>query len=395
MTRTRPALVVVMAIVAISLTGCGFQGLNSLPVPGAQGTAKGSTSIKAIIPSAANLVENAPVLLSDATVGSVGAIEVRNWKAEVTLRLNPGITIPRGSHVMVAMTSVLGSMHLEVVPPDPAQPGTIPPGSTIPLAACPDQPNVPDDPSAAPVADINVAQQVTQCTYPTTEQVLSSLSVVLNGGGLAQIGDIVRELNSTLDGRAQVVHDLIPRLNTLVGDLNRQRDHIVSAIEGLDRLTDTINEQKPTIDRALRDGPQILQLLVDQRPNLTGALDAVGRLSRTTDDILRANGQDIRAVVANLSPVLDQLQGAGPALTQSLNILLTFPFAENAIPQIVRGDYVNGTINLDLTFGRLDRGVLASVGGGSTFYGPEAVMGQPAGAAKRNTDPFTGPIGGH
>jgi phospholipid/cholesterol/gamma-HCH transport system substrate-binding protein len=59
---------------------------------------------------------------------------------------------------------------------------------------------------------------------------------------------------------------------------------------------------------------------------------------------------------------------------------------------VVRGDYLNGVINLDLTFGRLQRGALASVGVASQFYGPEGMFGKPAGAAGRGDNPFTGPL---
>jgi phospholipid/cholesterol/gamma-HCH transport system substrate-binding protein len=163
-------------------------------------------------------------------------------------------------------------------------------------------------------------------------------------------------------------------------------------MEGLDRLSERINEQSPVVERALQQGPDILKLLVDQRVHFTDALGALSTLSRTTDDILQANSEDIRVVVSNLVPVLDQLQSTGPALTQSLGILLTFPFAEKAIPQVVRGDYLNGAINLDLTFGRLERGALASVGVASRFYGPEGMFGKPAGAAGRGDNPFTGPL---
>ena len=383
------AVVVSSALVA---SGCSFDGLNSLPVPGAEGTGAGSYELKALIPNAANLVQNAPVLINDATVGSVGKIEVKNWQAELTLRLNKGTQVPVGSYVMVGLTSVLGSLNLQIVQPEDADKGTIAPGGQIPAADCPEQSNIAQPTNAEPIPDINSAQQVSACTYPTTEQVLSSLSVVLNGGGLAQVGDIVHELNTAMAGRQDVLHDLVPRLNTLVGELNVQRENIIRAMEGLDRLTGQINEQTPVVERALADGPRILKLLVDQRVNFTDALGALSRMSRTTDDILKANSEDIQVVVSNLVPVLDQLQSTGPSLTQSLGILLTFPFAESAIPQVVRGDYLNAVINLDLTFGRLQRGALASVGVASQFYGPEGMFGKPAGAAGRGDDPFTGPL---
>ena len=120
-------------------------------------------------------------------------------------------------------------------------------------------------------SDVSIAQQITVCTFPTTEQVLSSLSVVLNGGGLSQLGEIVTEFNKSMGGRQEAFRSLVPKMNQLVGTLNGQRDNIIRAIEGLDRLTVTMNEQKPTIERALNRGPEILQLLVDQRPQLVDA----------------------------------------------------------------------------------------------------------------------------
>ena len=50
--------------------------------------------------------------------------------------------------------------------------------------------------------NVTVAQQIRKCTVPSTEQVLSSLSVVLNGGGLSQVGSVVDELNKVFLGRA-------------------------------------------------------------------------------------------------------------------------------------------------------------------------------------------------
>ncbi len=375
-------------VAAVTVASCGFNGPNSVSVPGAPGTGDGAYRITAMIPSAAGLVTNAPVMLNDATVGSIGSIKVKDWNADVELRLNKGTRIPRGSHVMVGMTSVLGSSHLAIVQPETPSGGDLTAGDEIPLVKCPEQENLATP--SNPIPDINAAQQVQACTFPSTEQVLSSLSVVLNGGGLSQFGDIVHEMNTIFSGRQDVITHLLPRLNTLVSDLNAQRANIIRAIEGIDRVSSTINAQTPTVERALNDGPQILQLLVDQRSQFTNTLAAVGRLSKTSNDILTANNEDIRVVVKNLGPVLDQLSKTGPALTQSLGLLLTFPFYEGAITKIVKGDYVNSDLNLDLTFARLGQGLFTSVLAPRTV-GMEALTGRPAGAARRGLNPFTSP----
>ena len=66
----------------------------------------------------------------------------------------------------VGQTSLLGSMHVALDPPlGQAPQGRLQPGATI------------------GVGDT--------ATYPSTEQTLSSLSAVVTGGGLGQIGDII------------------------------------------------------------------------------------------------------------------------------------------------------------------------------------------------------------
>ncbi|MGV9858921.1 MCE family protein [Gordonia sp. NPDC003425] len=380
-----------LTLVAVTLiaSACGFSGASSLPVPGAQGTDNGSYQISAVIPTASGLTNNAPVMIDDVTVGSVGRVTVGpDWHANVPIRLNPGVKVPVGSYVMVGMTSVLGSTHLSIVPPPRPRQGYLRPGDQIPLPNCPEQDNIPPPAGAAPVADINSAQQVPQCAFPTTEQVLSALSVVLNGGGLSQLGDVTHELSEILGGNAKSIRALIPRLNTLVTNLNGQTDNIIAAMDGLNRLTGTLNEQAPTVEKALADGPQILGLLNDEREKFVATLVSLGKLSATTNDVLDANREDIKTIVANLNPALGGLAAAGPALPSSLRILLTFPFLEDTIPDIVKGDYVNSDLVLDLTVNKLKSSILMTSG----LVSPEAVAGAPAGAAKRGLDPFTSPL---
>ncbi|MFZ2240500.1 MAG: MCE family protein [Gordonia amarae] len=387
--RRRPAVAAAALAMTLTVAGCTFDGVNSLPVPGAQGTDDGAYTISAVVPSAAGLVNNAPVHLDDSTVGSVGEMTVADdWNAKLTIRLNKGVRVPRGSHVMVAMTSVLGSSHLEIVQPDRPEGGYLKAGDQIPLTKCPEQSNIITDPSVPQVPDINVAQQVARCTFPSTEQVLSSLSVVLNGGGLSQLGDIVHEMSDMLGDRGDALSKLIPRLDTLVGELNGQRDNIIAATEGLDRLASAVNDQLPTLRTALTDSPQILKLLTDQRKNFTDTLGSMATLSETANKVLKANSDDIKTIVANLEPAIDQLQQTGPALTQSLNILLTFPFYEPTIPTIIKGDYVNSDLVLDLTPSRLNKSMFAT----ARFIGPEGVVGKPASGAKRGLNPFTAPL---
>ncbi|MFM9378663.1 MlaD family protein [Gordonia sp. VNK21] len=375
------------AVLVAPLSACGVDVVSGVSSIGAAGTGQDAYSITALIPSAAGLVKNAPVMMTDATVGSVGDIKVENWKAKITLRLDKGVKVPVGSHAMIGMTSVLGSSHVAIVPPEHPDGKFVTAGGALELPDCPEQENI-AVPDKDPVPDITSSQQVDPCRYPTTEQVLSSLSVVLNGGGLSQAGSVVTELNKVFGGREDVLKDLLPRLTTFVDDLDEQTDNIIAAMNGLDRLAASINAQQPTVERALADSPQILQLMVDQRENLVNALGAVGQLSDTANQVLRKNRDDIETIVPNVRALLSQLATTGPALMNSLRVLLTFPFVQDKIDGLVRGDYVNSDLVLDLTVDRLNKTFMQGAG----LTGPEGLLGISAGAARKTSDPFAAPF---
>src|SRR5699024_5081202 len=188
--------------------------------------------------------------------------------------------------------------------------------------------------------------------YPTTEQTLSALSLVLNGGGLGRVREITGELNDALDGRAGTVGHLVEQLDTLMGTLDGQRQQITSALDGLDRLSATVADQNSVLDTALVSADGAVDALAQRRTDLTSALTALGEFGDTARRVIDAGGQDLVDSVADLTPVLQRLADAGKDLTGSLSVLLTFPFPMNILDNTVRGDYSNLFMTLDLTVPR-------------------------------------------
>ncbi|GAA4490014.1 hypothetical protein GCM10023094_52520 [Rhodococcus olei] len=363
----RKAAIAAVAVgLTLTLTGCEWNGLNSIPLPGTQGTEDGSYTVQIEMPNVTTLSQNSPVRVNDVTVGTVTGIEVDGWHALVTVSLNPGVQLPANATAKIGQTSLLGSQHLELAPPLGVKPeGALKDGDVIPL-----------DRAGA---------------YPTTEQTLSSLSVVLNGGGLAQINDITRELNAALDGRTDSVRDLLPQLDSLVGSLDKQRGEIISAMSGIDRLASTVNQQTETLTAALDGIPPALEVLVGQRQNLTNALVALGNFSDTATRVINESGDDLQANLASLAPLLTQLAGTGTALTNVLTLALTYPFPMKNLDQVVRGDYANLMMTIDLTNQRLDQNFLAGAGLAGTLGGVEGALGKAAGVAGQAADPLKVP----
>jgi virulence factor Mce-like protein len=319
--------------VALTASGCAFHGLNSLPLPGAVGRGAGSDIYHVELANVLTMESNSPVMMDDVVVGSVGPMKVKDWHADVEISVKRDVVIPANVVASVGQTSLLGSMHVELNPPlGQAGTGRLRPGATIPL----DRSSI----------------------YPSTEQTLSSLSLVVNGGGLGQIGEIIHNFSAALSGREGAVRDLINRLDTFVGTLDQQRDNLVSSIQALNRLAETFAGQRDVLTDALRKVPPALEVFIKERPRLTSALDHLRVFSDTATGLINNTQADLVKDLKNLEPTLRALADVGPGLGYALAASTVFPFTQNFVDRAVRGDYFNLHFEFDFTIPKLKNSLL-------------------------------------
>ncbi|HVQ51449.1 MAG TPA: MCE family protein [Mycobacterium sp.] len=319
--------------VLLTVTGCAFQGVNSLPLPGTVGRGNDAAVYHVEVANIGTLESNSPVLIDDVVVGSVGKMTLNGWHVKLDVSLKPDVIVPANAVATVGQTSLLGSMHVALDPPPGQAPtGRLKPGATIGLDS--------------------------SSTYPSTERTLSSLAAVVNGGGLGQIGDIVHNFNEALSGRQDAVRDLITRLDTFVGTLYQQRDNIIATIDELNRFSATLGGQQEVLTRALNKIPPALDVLIKERPRLTTALEKLGTFSETISGVVNDTRADLVKNLQNLAPTLQALADVGPSIDTALAYIPTFPLTQNLIDRGVRGDYVNLFVDIDLTNARIKRGIL-------------------------------------
>ena len=333
MIRGMKGIVAVGSCAALSLSGCAFQGLNSLPLPGAVGRGPNAVTYRVEVPNVATLESNSPVMINDVVVGSVGTMTVDNWHANVEVSVKPDVVVPANAVATVGQTSLLGSMHLALNAPLGEKPsGRLQPGATIPLSQ--------------------------SSVYPSTERTLSSLSAVVNGGGLGQVGDIIHNFSSAVSGREPQIRELLTRLDNFVGVLDAQRDNIIATIKQLNRVAGTFAGQRDVIDRALKEVPPALEVLIKERPTLTQALTKLGQFSDTATGLVNDAGDDLVTDLKNLEPALKALVDIGPDLSSALIWATAFPYGPGFADTITRGDYINLTAIFDLTYPRLKKTLL-------------------------------------
>ncbi|OSC27050.1 mammalian cell entry protein [Mycobacterium vulneris] len=332
MRRSRWAGVTAGLLVVLAgsgLSGCGWRGLNSIPLPGTAGNGPGSYEVKAQMPDVVNVQPNSRVQVGDVTVGTVTNIEREGWHALITMRLDGNVKLPANATAKIGQTSLLGSLEVELAAPTdvPAE-GRLQKGSLIPLSAAGD--------------------------YPTTEQTLAALSLVLNGGGLGQVQDITKTLSTAFAGRERDLKSLIRQLDQFIGHLNEQTDDIIKATDSVNNLAGQFAEQKPVVDRLLSSLPNALAVLKDEREKLADAAEQLGKFSALTADSVNQTKDALVQELKNLGPVLESLANAGPSLTRSLSFFSVFPWVKEPLTNWLRGDYANLTLIVDLTLSRID-----------------------------------------
>ncbi|GHD40803.1 ABC transporter substrate-binding protein [Streptomyces mirabilis] len=310
------------AVGSLLLSGCEFNGWYDVQLPGGAAADGHAYHVTVEFRDVLDLVPQSAVKVNDVTVGAVEKVELDGWHARVRLRVADSVKLPANAVAELRQTSMLGEKYVALSAPTGTAPvGRLGDGDRIPLSRSGRNPEI--------------------------EEVLSALSALLNGGGVAQLKTITVELNKALDGRENRVRSLLKELNTFIGGLDDQRKDIVHALEAVDRLAGRLGKEKKTIAQAVDTMPPALKVLADQRRDLTRMLTALSKLGTTGTKVVNASHDDTVANLKQLRPILQQLNKAGDDLPNSLELLTTYPFPRNAV-DAVKGDYVNLDITADL-----------------------------------------------
>lgn len=322
MTPRATVIPTLLAAIACGATGCGYQGPQSLPLPGAIGGSD-TYQVTAIFADVTNLVPQETCRSNDTVIGSVESVTLDpNLKARVVCAVRNSVHLPGNAVGTLQETSLLGERYVAIGPPQGAAPtGTLRPGSVLPE---------------------NAAR-----VDPDTEQVLGALSGVLNGGNLGRIQDINRELNATLDGRSGNIRALLQQLTTLTGDLNRHRTDITTALDSLNHLSTTVAAQRDVLGSTLDTVPGGLQVLDRQRPKLTATLQQLDALSQVAVPLIAQSKDNTVADLQHLQPVLAELGKNGTEIASSLDLAVSFPFPDKAM-SLIKGDYGGAFLSINV-----------------------------------------------
>lgn len=333
--------VTALLVAGLLLSSCSsWRGISNVPLPGGPGSGPGSYTVYAQVPDTLALNGNSRVLVHDVYVGTVEKIELRNWVATLKMRISGDVKLPRNARAKIGQTSLLGSQHVELETP-PAEAGEssdgwLSNGDVIPLSH--------------------------SSAYPTIERTMAGLSLLLRGGGVANLDSITTEIDRVLFGRADEIRAFLTKLDTFTAQLNDQRDDITHAIDSTDRLLTYVAARADTIDRVLTEVPPLIRHFNAKQSLLIDAVDAVGRLSAATDQYLGGSASDLHRNLAALQCPLRNIANGSEYIPEALKIVLTQPYSIEGAMKAIRGDFINDSLTIDLSYAAIDNAIMTGTG---------------------------------
>jgi phospholipid/cholesterol/gamma-HCH transport system substrate-binding protein len=340
----------VLLIAAMVLSSCGWHGVSNVSLPGGPGDSAGAYTVYVQMPDTLAIDGNSRVLVADIFVGSIRKIELKtpefeinghrakNWVATLTLGLQKNVKLPKNTTAKIGQTSLLGSQHIELVPPADPSSQMLKNGDTIPLK--------------------------NSSAFPSTEQTLASLAMIVRGGGLPNLEVLQNEVSKILTGRGPQIRAFLGKLDTFTRRLNEQRDDITHAIDSTNRLLAYVGNRSDVLDRVLTEFPPLIKYLAapEYQKHLVDAVESVGALSQAAAQYLGEARAPLHQDLQLLQCPLKELGKASPSLLGALKLLFTAPFDLDTAPKLIRGDFMNSSLEVDTTLSAVDNAFLTGTG---------------------------------
>ena len=343
------ARVIVALLTALVLSGCSFDGVYDLPLPGNKVSKDEGFLVSADFADALNVVPRSAVMVGDVPVGQVEEVDRVGWRARVTMRVRKDVSLPDDAEATIRQTSLLGEKFVALAPPTSAD------GET--------------SAGTGRLGDGDVIPMDRTGRNPEVEEVLGALSLLLSAGGIGQLQTITHELNDMMDGRTGKIRNVLGRLNTLVETLDSQKGDIVQAMESINGLSKTLNTERTTIGKALDAAGPAIKVLRQQHGQLVRMLSELDKLGVVGTRVVNEIKDDLVAELRHLEPVLRHVADAGneqssapdcqgcETLVPGLVAAAGYPFPMDA-GDTIHGDFANVIFKMQIKLTPISEGGL-------------------------------------
>ncbi|GGK54295.1 MCE family protein [Nocardia camponoti] len=291
----KKALMTAVAVSTVAITtGCGFT-VEDLPLP-KPGTGGDTYTIHAVFENALNLPDQAKVKIGGSDVGVVSSIKTKNYQAVVDLEIKTDIQLPKGSTAELRQATPLGDVFIALSKPknDAGMP-TLKAGDTLSL----------EQTSAG----------------ATVEELLISVSMLFNGGGVASLSRLGTELGSILNGQGGNLAHLITEMTGVIGELNNNSGRIDAVLAEFNTLTNTVDRNKVQLGQMADTLPQAIGAVAENNKAIGELLTKLSTATAAIGDYSNTTGDQLASLLQNLSNLMGAISASGDSFGYAMEQL--------------------------------------------------------------------------
>ncbi|OBK91100.1 mammalian cell entry protein [Mycolicibacter sinensis] len=267
------SLAVIAAITL--LAGCST-GLDRLPLPAPVAGGQ-SYALTAVFSDALNLPAKAKVKLYGAEIGEVDSIAAQDFTAHVNMRIRADVPLQVGVSAELRSATPLGDVFVQITP-DPRQAtgaGLLHDGDTIPLKST--------------------------AAAPTIEDLLGSMTLLINGGAVRHLVSILNGAGQAVGGRGEQVGTLLRQSSDLLSRMTARSAQLDAALRRTSELAATMSARRATLDESLTAGAPAMAVISDNTTRIADLADSVARITRQLSRFPSVQGTDTRSMTADLN----------------------------------------------------------------------------------------------
>jgi phospholipid/cholesterol/gamma-HCH transport system substrate-binding protein len=266
-------LLVVAVVVSLALEGCS----SSHP-----------QTLKARFSDVGDLTKGAPVMMADVTVGKVTGIKLDGYSALVTISIDRGVQVPRGSTARVRRTSLLGERIVDLMIPDNLPAGT---------------------PALGDGATIGRTE-----VRPDLEDLVKEGSAALGPITESEVATLVNEGYKGFGGRGQQLGALLDNFGVIVKAYAGETDTIRSLISSMNRLNTTVALKAAAHAAAIGNSERALTMLRQESVRLQAAIKALSRLSVGASQIMTQHEDEMARFFSQVQTIMGVLRSQQAAI---------------------------------------------------------------------------------
>ncbi len=284
---------------AVVLAGCTSleTGLASLPLPAPVAGGPNYT-VTAIFSNALNLPAKAKVKLYGADIGEVDSMWAQDFTAHVKMRIKADVPLHAGATAELRSATPLGDIFV-AIKPDPHQ-----------------------SPDAAVLHDGDTIPLTATGAQATVEQLLSSMALLVNGGTVRYLVNIVNGAGQAVGGRGEKLSELLHQSNTMLSRMTARSQQIDDALRHTSELAATFSARRDTLDQSLSAAAPALTVIADNTDQIADLTDNIARITGQLARLPSIQGTDTRSLTADINHLSSVLNDIAHDPNVSLDPLL-------------------------------------------------------------------------